>query len=185
MQNTKVKFISFVALSILCIIAMVISALFYIELQGSEIFGIIDAKPDNLTWSDVGSSLDTPSRRSAYALISIGFTISALLFCIAIAIFIYYIIAASNNRKLIKIIREIKEQYSIKHKIAKEEIDAGLLEIREQIKKFEKTNVKPIQEVEIKKGKKEKKAKKEEKKEEVNQTFPAKQVANTPTAPLA
>ncbi len=188
MQNTKTKFISFVILSILCIAAMLVSALFYIELQGQEIFGVIDAKPDNITWSEVGSLKDTESRRAAYALISIGFTLAALLFCVAISIFIYYVIAAANNRKVIKAIREIKEQYSIKHKIPKEEIDAGLLEVREQIRKFEKNNVQPIKEVEIKKGKKEKKAKesKEDKKAApANQPFPAQPVVNAPTAPLA
>ncbi len=189
MYNTKAKFITFIILSLLCIASMVVSALFYVELQGNEIFGIIDAKPSDINNADIGTVNDTfGNRRAAYALITLGFTLSTLLFCAAISIFVYYIIAATNNHKLIKLIRELKEQYAIKHNISKEEIDAGLLEIRDQIRKFEKTNVKPINEVEIKKGKKEKKAKGNDKEEAKAaapaQAFPAAAPA-APTAPLA
>ncbi len=179
MFNTKGKFISFTVLSIVCIILMVVSALFYIQWTGSQdIFGqdIIPFPKDvNGNPIQAGTAQDTdPTRAKAYALISIGFTLSALSFCAAVSIFTYYIIAAANNRKLIKHIRHLKEEFSLKNKVSKDEIDSGLLDIRAQIRSLEKEKVKPIKEVEVKKGKK---SKGEEK-----ANTPAEQPAPTPVA---
>ncbi len=188
MYNTKSKFIAFTILSILCIATMLISALFYVELQGENIFGVIPEKPAGLSDAQIGTTDDLHERRVAYAIISIGFTVSALFFCIAISIFSYYIIATANNRKLIKFIRQLKENFAIKHNVPKEEIDSGLLDIRKQIRKLEKSQVKPINEVEIKKGKKDKKAKQESNaapQPAANNAFPANAPAVAPTQPLA
>ncbi len=157
MYNTKAKFIWFTTLAILCIILMVVSALFYVEWLGQgRIFDIIPPPAGAEAVLGQGPFKDpNHTRRVAFALISIGFTLSAVVFCAAISIFAYYIIAAASNRKLIKYIRQLKDDYSIKHKIPKEEIDSGLLDIRAQIRKLEKDHVKPIKEVEVKKGKKE------------------------------
>lgn len=153
MFNTRAKFVSFALISLLCVTIMVVSAMFYVEWQGNTIFGIIPVAANADAIKDLAKETNEV-RQLAYLLVSFGFTLASLLFCAALSIFAYYLIAASNNRRVIKYIRKIKEDYSNKNKIPKEEIDASLLEIRAQIKALEKDKVKPIKEVQVDKGEK-------------------------------
>lgn len=126
MYKTRLKFWCFIWLALLCVLLTVFATLYLLEVRGdATIFNVVNDS----------------NRATIHAVCAVLYALAGGAFVLALCVFIFYMLAITNNNQTIMLIRKLKIKFAEANQVTKEEVDDALANLVDEIEEAKKNGI--------------------------------------------